>query len=137
MVTLSDPDLKECTHKTISLSKTFFVATVEKLDEFQTQSRRHAPTSKKRLSSLLKQVNLYAAGIDVGATEHFVVVPEGLDDHPICSSLIRVRAIMSNSMKTECSRISSGGQNKWSTHFYLKRCWLENDYLKELTRIAP
>ncbi|MCK5920283.1 MAG: IS110 family transposase, partial [Methylococcales bacterium] len=64
---------------------TFFVATVEKLDEFQTQSRRHAPTSKKRLSSLLKQVNLYAAGIDVGATEHFVAVPEGLDDHPIRS----------------------------------------------------
>jgi len=43
------------------------------------------PTSKKRLSSLLKQVNLYAAGIDVGATEHFVAVPEGLDDHPIRS----------------------------------------------------
>ena len=40
---------------------------------------------QKQVSHLLKQVNLYAAGIDVGSTEHFVAVPEGLDEHPVQS----------------------------------------------------
>ena len=38
---------------------------------------------KKRLSNLLEQVNLYAAGIDIGSTEHFVAVPEGLDEESV------------------------------------------------------
>jgi transposase len=33
----------------------------------------------------LKQVNLTAAGIDVGATVHFVCVPEGRDPQPVQS----------------------------------------------------
>ncbi len=40
---------------------------------------------QKQVSHLLKQVNLYAAGIDVGSTEHFVAVPEGLDERPVQS----------------------------------------------------
>ena len=40
---------------------------------------------KKRLSNLLEQVNLYAAGIDIGSTEHFVAVPEGLDEESVRS----------------------------------------------------
>lgn len=29
------------------------------------------------------QINLYAAGIDIGSREHFVSVPESLDDEPV------------------------------------------------------
>jgi len=39
--------------------------------------------NKKRLQDHLKQVNLYAAGIDIGSTSHFVAVPPSLDDKPI------------------------------------------------------
>lgn len=41
--------------------------------------------ARRRLSKHLEQVNLYAAGIDVGAEKHFVAVPEGLDDEPVRS----------------------------------------------------
>jgi len=41
--------------------------------------------SKRRISAHLKEVNLYAAGIDVGSEEHFVAVAESLDDEPIRS----------------------------------------------------
>ena len=34
--------------------------------------------NKKRLQDHLKQVNLYAAGIDIGSTSHFVAVPPSL-----------------------------------------------------------
>ena len=39
--------------------------------------------NKKHLQDHLKQVNLYAAGIDIGSTSHFVAVPPSLDDRPI------------------------------------------------------
>ena len=38
---------------------------------------------KKRVSQHLEQVNLYAAGIDIGSTSHYVSVPEELDDNPV------------------------------------------------------
>ena len=38
---------------------------------------------KKRLQAHLEQVNLYAAGIDIGSTSHFVAVPPSLDDRPV------------------------------------------------------
>jgi transposase len=41
--------------------------------------------AKARLGKHLEQVNLYAAGIDVGAFTHYVAVPEGLDDRPVRS----------------------------------------------------
>jgi transposase len=68
-----------------------------------TRKRRTAPESKSRKSSRkskasrslpvaapsipaeLKQVNLNAAGIDIGATMHFVSVPQGRDPQPVRS----------------------------------------------------
>lgn len=41
--------------------------------------------AKKRLCKHLEQVNLYAAGIDVGSQKHYVAVAEGLDDEPVRS----------------------------------------------------
>lgn len=41
--------------------------------------------AKRRLSKHLEQINLYAAGIDVGSERHYVSVPEGLDDNPVRS----------------------------------------------------
>ncbi len=38
---------------------------------------------KKRISGHLEQVNLYAAGIDIGSTSHYVAVPNELDDEPV------------------------------------------------------
>jgi transposase len=39
--------------------------------------------SQKRIRSHLEQVNLYAAGIDIGSTSHYVAVPEEFDDNPV------------------------------------------------------
>jgi transposase len=41
----------------------------------------------KRLTKHLEQINLYAAGIDIGSESHYVAVPEGLDDDPVRSFL--------------------------------------------------
>ena len=38
---------------------------------------------QKRISTHLEQVNLYAAGIDIGSTSHYVAVPAELDDQPV------------------------------------------------------
>ena len=47
--------------------------------------------ARKRLKSHLEQVNLYAAGIDIGAEAHYVAVPEELDDEPVrCFSCFTV-----------------------------------------------
>ncbi len=43
------------------------------------------PLSAPSLPAQLKQVNINAAGIDVGATVHFVCVPEGRDSQPVRS----------------------------------------------------
>jgi transposase len=37
----------------------------------------------KRIKKHLEEINLYAAGIDIGSREHFVSVPESLDDEPV------------------------------------------------------
>ncbi len=50
------------------------------------ERRRSAGDSKRRRSQLpasLEQVNLNAAGIDIGATEHWVAVPEDRDSQPV------------------------------------------------------
>jgi len=39
--------------------------------------------AEKRVSGHLEQVNLYAAGIDIGSTSHYVSVPAELDDQPV------------------------------------------------------
>lgn len=48
-------------------------------------SRGGLPVSASSLPSHLEQVNLNAAGIDIGATVHFVAVPEGRDPSPVRS----------------------------------------------------
>lgn len=40
---------------------------------------------RKRLSKHLEQINLYAAGIDIGSSSHYVAVPEGLDTESVRS----------------------------------------------------
>ncbi len=39
--------------------------------------------AKKRLTKHLEQINLYAAGIDIGSESHYVAIPEGLDDETV------------------------------------------------------
>ncbi|MFC1602920.1 IS110 family transposase [Pseudomonadota bacterium] len=41
--------------------------------------------AKARLGKHLEQINLYAAGIDIGALAHYVAVPDGLDEQPVRS----------------------------------------------------
>ena len=44
-----------------------------------------ADKARKRVSKHLEQINLYAAGIDIGSQMHYVAVPAELDDQPIRS----------------------------------------------------
>ena len=44
-----------------------------------------ADRAKKRVSKHLEQINLYAAGIDIGSQMHYVAVPAELDDQPVRS----------------------------------------------------
>ena len=43
----------------------------------------HKRHSSRARSAPLEQMNLNAAGIDVGATEHWVAVPEDRDEEPV------------------------------------------------------
>src|SRR5215468_3053435 len=45
--------------------------------------QHHKRHSSRGRSAPLKQMNLHAAGIDVGATEHWVAVPEDRDEEPV------------------------------------------------------
>jgi len=47
------------------------------------KSKRGAHRERKRISGHLEQVNLYAAGIDIGSRSHFVAVPEELAEQPV------------------------------------------------------
>ena len=50
-----------------------------------TKRRKKRRSKKVRLPASLKRVNLDAAGIDVGAGEHYVAVPEDRDERPVRS----------------------------------------------------
>jgi transposase len=45
--------------------------------------RKKMTKKARRIRSHLKQVNLFAAGIDIGSRSHFVAVPEELDEEPV------------------------------------------------------
>lgn len=45
--------------------------------------KRKSDKRARRIESHLKQVNLFAGGIDIGSRSHFVAVPEELDDQPV------------------------------------------------------
>jgi len=51
----------------------------------KSKASRSLPVTAPSMPAELKQVNLNAAGIDVGATVHFVCVPEGRDPQPVQS----------------------------------------------------
>jgi transposase len=51
----------------------------------KSKARRSLSMSAPAMPAELKQVNLNAAGIDVGATVHFVCVPQGRDPQPVRS----------------------------------------------------
>ena len=45
--------------------------------------KRNERKKAQRVRSHLKQVNLFAAGIDIGSRSHFVAVPDELDEQPV------------------------------------------------------
>lgn len=45
--------------------------------------RNSTKIHKKRLQQHLEQINLYAAGIDIGSREHYVAVPPSLDEDSV------------------------------------------------------
>jgi len=45
--------------------------------------KNNQQVKKKRIRKHLEQVNLFAAGIDIGSQSHFVAVPEELDNEPV------------------------------------------------------
>ena len=47
------------------------------------KSNRRKQIKRNRIRSHLEQVNLFAAGIDIGSESHFVAVPEELDSEPV------------------------------------------------------
>jgi transposase len=51
----------------------------------KSKASRSLPVAAPSMPAELKQVNLNAAGIDVGATVHFVCVPQGRDAQPVRS----------------------------------------------------
>jgi hypothetical protein len=48
----------------------------------KSKTRRPKP-AETPLPESLRRVNLHAAGIDIGATEHWVAVPPGSDPKPV------------------------------------------------------
>lgn len=47
------------------------------------KNKPSAVRAQKRLTKHLEQINLYAAGVDIGSESHYVAVPEGFDDEPV------------------------------------------------------
>lgn len=47
------------------------------------QKQKNPEEKDKRISGHLEQINLYAAGIDIGSTSHYVAVPAELDDQAV------------------------------------------------------
>ena len=45
--------------------------------------KKKTKINEKRIQKHLEQINLYAAGIDIGSHEHYVAVPDSLDENPI------------------------------------------------------
>lgn len=54
------------------------------MGEYKMKGKRNSTkTHKKRLQQHLEQINLYAAGIDIGSREHYVAVPPSLDEDSV------------------------------------------------------
>src|ERR1700722_19152801 len=46
----------------------------------ENKSKKFTPTDAVKLPKHLEQINLMAAGIDIGSKSHCVAIPEGIDD---------------------------------------------------------
>lgn len=79
------PRSKESTTLTAQLLRTFFQFQEVLIMPRKSTKKVPPKKAKARLGKHLEQINLYAAGIDIGAHEHYVAVPEGLDDQPVRS----------------------------------------------------
>lgn len=55
------------------------------MEDFSMKLKNFSETEEKRVQEHLEQTNLFAAGIDIGSHEHYVAVPESLDENPIRS----------------------------------------------------
>jgi transposase len=53
------------------------------MEGYAMKNKPSTDRARKRLTKHLEQINLYAAGIDIGSESHYVAVPEGLDDEPV------------------------------------------------------
>jgi transposase len=53
------------------------------MEGYAMKNKLSTDRARKRLTKHLEQINLYAAGIDIGSESHYVAVPEGLDDEPV------------------------------------------------------
>jgi transposase len=53
------------------------------MEQIRMKRKPNHKRTEKRISAHLEKINLYAAGIDIGSTSHFVAVPEDLDDQPV------------------------------------------------------
>lgn len=77
VVTLSDPVQENANLSMILFSNAHFFNQVEPRD------MNRKSNNKKRIRKHLEQVNLYAAGIDIGSNSHYVAVPEELGPNPV------------------------------------------------------
>ncbi len=76
----------------------------------------------------LQQVNLHAAGIDIGATSHFVAVPSSGDPQPVREFGAFTRDLHQladwlQSCGVETVAILPVGEGPASTGFPSSRCW--------------
>lgn len=53
------------------------------MEQIRMKRKPNQRRTEKRISAHLEKINLYAAGIDIGSSSHFVGVPEDLDDQPV------------------------------------------------------
>jgi transposase len=53
------------------------------MEGYAMKNKPSTDRARKRLTKHLEQINLYAAGIDIGSESHYVAVPEGLADEPV------------------------------------------------------
>jgi len=80
LVTHSDP-----VQESASLSTTprLYVLSNRRQEALAMSTQKQRKQRKNRIRKHLEQVNLFAAGIDIGSTSHYVSVPAELDDEPV------------------------------------------------------
>lgn len=80
LVTHSDP-VQENAY--LSTTPCPHVLSTNHAEAISMKSKRRRQLKQKRISSHLEQINLFAAGIDIGSQSHFVSVPAEMDSEPV------------------------------------------------------